>query len=92
VSKLDFDMEDRYSDPIDRASQLELQNLQGQREEHARKMKRDQEPDADGVYKITECEECFNVIPLGRLQNAIRNTLCTPCADYAEKMNKRWAR
>lgn len=76
--------EDTPSDVLDKASQVEQRNMNISRQEHAKKMKRSQEPGPDGFYPVLDCIECGNEIGEGRLRVSIKNTLCIACANHAE--------
>lgn len=76
---------EKFTDLFDRASQSEQEALDDARAAHARRMKRDQEPDANGVYAVTECVECGEDIGEGRLTHAIKNTVCIHCQTRAER-------
>lgn len=79
-----FDRE-HASDVSDQASQRETEHLDISLREHARKMKRDQEPDKAGNYTLLDCVECGSEIGLARIKVAIKNTLCIHCATLAER-------
>lgn len=75
---------EHVSDVSDKASQVEMENLQISLQEHARKVRRSQEVRMDGTYAIEDCVKCGEVIGEGRLRVSIKNTLCISCANYAE--------
>lgn len=76
---------DKLTDPSDRATQAEEENLEIAMEEHARRMKRDQEPLPDGSYEHLDCDDCGDEIEGARLAVAIRNRLCIHCANARER-------
>lgn len=79
---------ENYSDPLDRASELELiSTADAIRRVQLRNVQK-QVPRADGSYPDPDCIKCENPIPLGRLQVATNNTLCIICATAAERWNK----
>lgn len=80
-----FRQRERHTDVNDIASDIEHEQVEISLAEHAKRMKRDQEPDATGAYEITECVECGQEIGEGRLKAAIKNTLCIYCATKREK-------
>jgi len=72
-------------DESDRATELEMAMTESAIA-HARiKARRKQEPDANGVYAITECEECGDEIEPARLAVAAMNTWCIHCATMKER-------
>lgn len=76
---------ERHTDVNDIASDIEHEQVEISLAEHAKRMKRDQEPDANGDYAILDCVECGQEIGGGRLKAAIKNTLCIYCATKMEK-------
>lgn len=72
-------------DENDRASAIEMAVTQASVEDIQRRVKQDQEPDADGVYRILDCVDCGEEIGTGRLRASIRNTLCIFCASALER-------
>jgi RNA polymerase-binding transcription factor DksA len=82
------DTMEKITDKSDLATQREQENLDISLREHARAMRRSQEPREDGTYEFEDCEECGLEIGEGRLKFAIKNTLCIHCATAAEKRMK----
>lgn len=80
----DIDRED-MADEHDRASRLELLEME-QRLLTARKSaRRTQEPDEHGAYLTLDCVQCGSEIGIDRLKVAIKNTLCIDCATWNER-------
>ena len=76
---------EKLTDPLDRASQLEMETTEGLLREVQARSKRTQEVRSDGSYEIEECVECGEEITRGRLDAAIKNTICIHCATFAER-------
>lgn len=76
---------EHLTDVCDIASDLEMRFTANALAAAKHKMKRDQEPDSDGVYKVLDCTICYNEIGEGRLNAAARNFLCIHCATKAER-------
>lgn len=79
------DPREKTADVSDLATQVEQEHVQLQLLAHAKKMQRDQEPDANGVFSFPCCDYCGVEIGEGRLRAAIRNKLCIYCATKAER-------
>ena len=76
---------ERRADVNDLAADVEQEAVEISLAEHAKRMKRDQEPDADGHYLVLDCVDCGSEIGEGRLKAAIKNTLCIYCATRRER-------
>lgn len=76
---------ENYADPIDRASELEMVSTEDAIRAVQRRNEQKQKPDANGVYAITDCDECGDAIPAERLRIASNNVCCTICAGRMEK-------
>lgn len=79
---------EHVTDVLDKASQVEAENMEISLQEHARRMRRSQEKRPDGTYEIEECVSCGDEIGMGRLNAAIKNTLCITCATRAERTHR----
>lgn len=73
------------ADENDRASALELAITEAAVAELQYRAKPDQEPDAQGVYRILDCVDCGEEIDPGRLRAALRNTRCIYCQTDRER-------
>lgn len=78
-------LSERTADVSDQASRVEEEAAMHRAIEHTRKMRRSQEPDTEGVYAITDCDDCGGEIGHDRIAVAIQNTLCWGCATIREK-------
>lgn len=76
---------ENLTDICDIASDLEMKFAAHALAAVQSKVKRDQEPDSDGVYKVLDCILCGNEIGEGRLNAAARNFLCIHCATKIER-------
>lgn len=76
---------EKHSDELDMASEIEAAFVEASIRSVQAKTKRSQEPDADGVYAVTECETCGEDIGADRLKVSIKNCLCIYCATQAER-------
>jgi RNA polymerase-binding transcription factor DksA len=81
-------LDEKLSDPLDIASRAEMAENFNALAQVRRNLKRDQEPNANGVYPDTDCSECGSEIGYGRLQAAIQNSLCIHCASARELLRK----
>ena len=81
----EFALVEKHTDVLDIASSVQQEAMKHAIHDHAKKMKRDQEPDKEGVYAATECIECGDDIGEGRLQHSIRNHWCIHCATLVER-------
>lgn len=79
---------ERMPDVLDRASSNELKATAGLVDAIRGKCKVDQSPDANGVFAVTECDDCGGEIGEARLRVAIRNLLCVHCATAEEKRRR----
>lgn len=77
--------QEKLTDESDRASRAEQEALDEARRNVARRMTRAQEPDAKGVYAVTECDLCGEEIGEERLKVAIKNLWCIYCARAEER-------
>jgi RNA polymerase-binding transcription factor DksA len=80
--------EERTPDISDQATNREMEANKRALADVRRRCKRDQEPGPDGQYPDPDCVLCGNEIGLGRLQAAIRNSLCIECARVQERMSR----
>lgn len=80
-----FRDKEKLTDISDKATAAEAEHLEIARQDAARRMKRQQEPLADGSYAVLDCEECGEEIGEGRLRAAIQNCMCIHCATRAER-------
>lgn len=76
---------ERTPDVSDQASRVEEEAAMHRAIEHARKMRREQEPRADGTYEFLDCDDCGGEIGLDRIEVSIQNRLCWGCATIREK-------
>jgi RNA polymerase-binding transcription factor DksA len=79
---------EKHADIGDIATDLEMSFTAAAIRAVQQRMKRSQEPDADGVYAILDCLECGAEIGRGRLHVAMKNTICVFCATAAESYLK----
>lgn len=75
----------RTPDVSDQATRVEEEAAMHRQIAHARKMKREQEPDSEGVYPFTECRDCDSPIGSERIKVSIQNRTCIGCATAHEK-------
>lgn len=80
---------ERLTDVSDQASAREAEELMIARQEHARAMRRQQEPNADGTWPTEECDICGEEIGEARLKVAIKNRWCIHCATLQERNHRR---
>ena len=80
---------EQISDTIDRASDIEQRATAQAIYDTQRRCKPQQLPRDDGTYEVTDCDECGNEIPYGRLRVAIMNRLCVYCAEILERTRGR---
>lgn len=74
---------DKYADPLDKASDLaSMYNEQGLAEVQ-RKNAPEQTQNPDGTWPHTECVDCGDDIPEGRLQ--LGRVRCISCQDIKER-------
>jgi len=73
-------------DPLDQAAAAERRNSEIALNDVRRACRRSQEPDESGAYAILECVWCGEEIGKGRLDAAIKNTLCIYCATAQERL------
>ena len=76
---------EHQADVSDLATTVEQESVHLTWLAHHSKVKRSQEPDADGNYAILDCIQCGEEINPERLKVAIKNTLCIYCATLAER-------
>lgn len=79
---------EKLSDPSDRATATEMDALDDALGAIRRRAIRSQEADQGGAYAVLDCIECGNEIGRGRLDAAIKNTICIDCAVAAEKRSR----
>lgn len=72
-------------DDSDKATAVEMLATQQAIADVQNKVKRSQEADQDGNYKILDCLTCGDEIGEGRLNASIKNTLCIHCATRLER-------
>lgn len=80
-----FVLVEKHTDILDIASSAQQEHMKHALHDHAKKMRRDQEPDKNGVYAILDCIECGDEIGEGRLAVAIKNTRCVRCVSLEER-------
>lgn len=76
------------SDLIDIANDLAMKLTEAAISDSRRKVKQDQSPDLQGIFKVLECIECELDIGLERLKVAPRNFYCVFCAAVLERKKK----
>ena len=76
---------DRHTDPSDQATEIEHRALDYYLHAQRQKAKRHQEPNAAGVYPITECVDCGDDLDPKRVAVAVMNSFCIWCATKREK-------
>jgi len=76
---------ERTADVADQASRVEEEEAMHRRIAHDRKMKREQEPNTEGVYEVLDCDEGGLEIGLDRIQVAIANRHCVTCQGLKER-------
>jgi RNA polymerase-binding transcription factor DksA len=79
---------ERIADDNDRASKLEIEFTENALIEVRLRCVRQQEPDSEGRYLVTECEDCGETIPIARLRVAIYNKKCVVCQERFERLRK----
>ncbi len=80
---------EKTADEFDRASEIELHRNQGLVDAARLKAKQRRQPEADGSYADTECDECGDEIGSERMRLAPNNHWCIDCATLAERFQRR---
>ena len=79
---------EKFTDPLDIASRNEAIATEDALREQRKLAVPQQQPDAQGNYKVTECVECGEEIGEKRLKVAIKNLFCIDCATAKERKIK----
>lgn len=79
---------EKYTDPLDIASRNEAIATEDALREQRKLAVPQQQPDARGKYKVTDCVECGEEIGEKRLKVATKNLLCIECATAQERRIK----
>lgn len=81
-------MTERYPDPIDQGAEVAQDLVDGQVEAIRRSAAPEQEPDANGVYRVTECIEpdCGEELPIERIR--LGKVRCVTCQSLIEHRSK----
>lgn len=82
---MELEEAERHSDPLDQATDLTIALVDAARDENARRLKPEQEQNADGTWPVTECRDCGE--DLGQ-RAALGKVRCTDCQTETERKRR----
>lgn len=83
---------ENLTDESDRATRTEMEFTQDSIDATRNRARPQQSACADGTFAVTDCEDCGEQIGEARLKVAAMNLLCVHCADFKEKVARRFQR